>query len=309
MQSSSPVLRYNKVINIDVEIGLCTWNGENYIDELLTSLSNQTHEHIKVIILDNQSTDSTPKIIQSYANKDSRFIYIRDSIQRSLVDAQRYMVQNLLSGRYNMVVCDDDVYGATFIQRALEYLLDNPSLGLYYPCHKLISNNSAKIFTSTVPALYTSNRPSWVNALLFSWHRNCVPVFFGIYRRDCLLESIRYFTLLDNLGWNHDNVFLFDFLLNNKVQASLISSDFYYRIKDREQGDLARGYKTMDGLALLHQLRILGSFCNSCFSLMRRRDNPLLLFLMLLILISNSFKYLFLLPSKKTLRTFIMSAG
>lgn len=54
---------------MDVFILLCTYNGERFIEELLDSLLGQTYKNLKIIIRDDCSKDSTPRIIESYREK------------------------------------------------------------------------------------------------------------------------------------------------------------------------------------------------------------------------------------------------
>ncbi|MCQ2520825.1 MAG: glycosyltransferase [Lachnospiraceae bacterium] len=55
-----------------------TWNQAAYIEDTITSVLNQTHKDLELIIVDNLSTDGTKEIIERYAKKDSRIIYIRE---------------------------------------------------------------------------------------------------------------------------------------------------------------------------------------------------------------------------------------
>ena len=41
-------------------------NSERYISECLTSLINQSHYNLQIIVWDNQSSDNTSKIVKSF---------------------------------------------------------------------------------------------------------------------------------------------------------------------------------------------------------------------------------------------------
>ncbi len=53
-----------------ISIALCTYNGEKYIEEQLDSIINQTYTRIEVIVVDDNSTDSTFDIISTYSKRD-----------------------------------------------------------------------------------------------------------------------------------------------------------------------------------------------------------------------------------------------
>lgn len=63
-----------------ISVAMATYNGEKYLKEQLDSILNQsTSQPLELIICDDLSTDSTRKILQEYAEKDSRIrLYFND---------------------------------------------------------------------------------------------------------------------------------------------------------------------------------------------------------------------------------------
>ncbi len=51
---------------------MATYNGRKYVAEQVESILNQTYKDFRLIISDDNSTDSTLKILQKYESKDSR---------------------------------------------------------------------------------------------------------------------------------------------------------------------------------------------------------------------------------------------
>jgi len=51
---------------------LPTYNIEKYLHQCLDSVVNQTYPHLEIIIIDDNSADSTPEIIKEYAARDGR---------------------------------------------------------------------------------------------------------------------------------------------------------------------------------------------------------------------------------------------
>ncbi|WP_026662092.1 glycosyltransferase family 2 protein [Butyrivibrio proteoclasticus] len=58
----------NELISVVVPI----YNAENYIKRCVDSILAQTYENLEVILVDDGSTDSTPSILDEYADKDKR---------------------------------------------------------------------------------------------------------------------------------------------------------------------------------------------------------------------------------------------
>ena len=62
-----------------VDVLLATYNGEKYLKEQIDSILNQTYQNINLIISDDNSNDSTRKILEEYKKIDNRIkIYLQD---------------------------------------------------------------------------------------------------------------------------------------------------------------------------------------------------------------------------------------
>lgn len=65
-------MRNMELISIIVPI----YNVEQYLDDCLVSILNQTYKNLEIILIDDGSTDNSCKICDKYAEKDSRIIVI-----------------------------------------------------------------------------------------------------------------------------------------------------------------------------------------------------------------------------------------
>ena len=62
-----------------VDVLLATYNGEKYLKEQIDSILNQTYQNINLIISDDNSNDSTRKILEEYKKIDNRIkTYLQD---------------------------------------------------------------------------------------------------------------------------------------------------------------------------------------------------------------------------------------
>lgn len=65
-----------------ISVCICTYNGEQFLEEQLVSICTQTIIPDEIVVCDDHSTDSTPKIIHSYMNKYPQIewkIYINEN--------------------------------------------------------------------------------------------------------------------------------------------------------------------------------------------------------------------------------------
>lgn len=56
-----------------VSIIIPIFNSENFLDDCLKSISNQTFKDIEVICINDGSTDRSSEIVKKYSVLDSRF--------------------------------------------------------------------------------------------------------------------------------------------------------------------------------------------------------------------------------------------
>jgi glycosyltransferase involved in cell wall biosynthesis len=101
-----------------VSIVLPVWNGEKYLAGALDSVLGQTYRNFELIIVNDCSTDSSPRIAEDYARKDSRIRVLHNtknlklpaSLNRGFKEAR---------GRYLTWTSDDNLLHPTFLETLL----------------------------------------------------------------------------------------------------------------------------------------------------------------------------------------------
>lgn len=99
------------------------YNVENYIDECVNSLINQTYVDIEIILVDDGSTDNSGILCDNFAKIDSRIKSLHKS-NGGLSDARNYGI-NHSSGKYIMFVDSDDVVDKNIVYELHEHLKYN----------------------------------------------------------------------------------------------------------------------------------------------------------------------------------------
>lgn len=114
-----------------VSIGLPVHNGENYLDDAIRSLREQTFTDFELILSDNASTDGTEAICRRHVAEDPRIRYHR--FQRNMGAAHNFNhLLDLADGEYFKWAAHDDVCGPDFLAACLEVLEAEPDVVL---CH------------------------------------------------------------------------------------------------------------------------------------------------------------------------------
>jgi glycosyltransferase involved in cell wall biosynthesis len=141
-----------------VSVGLPVFNGADYLPEALDSLLAQTYTDFELIISDNASTDSTPKICQEYAAQDSRIHYQRNP--KNIGAMQNwYHSFRLSSGEYFVGAAHDDRYHPKFLSRSLAMFEEHPTAVVCYPKTKVIDEHGNFVHNFERAADTTSPQP------------------------------------------------------------------------------------------------------------------------------------------------------
>src|SRR3954447_25961516 len=90
-----------------ISVVVPVYNVEPYLEECLESLATQTVEDLEVLMVDDQSTDSSPEIAAGFAARDPRFKLIRRE-QNGGLSAARNTGMDAAAGEFLAFVDSDD---------------------------------------------------------------------------------------------------------------------------------------------------------------------------------------------------------
>jgi glycosyltransferase involved in cell wall biosynthesis len=108
-----------------VFVGMPVYNGDQFVEEAIECILNQTFKDFIIFISDNASTDQTENICRRYAAKDNRIVYFRHNRNVGPVRNFQY-VKNQNSGQYFMWAAADDRRSPEFLQSLVDVLDRNP---------------------------------------------------------------------------------------------------------------------------------------------------------------------------------------
>ena len=110
-------------LNISVLMGV--YNGDRFVKETVESILNQTFEDFEFIIVNDASSDNTPEILRSYANKDSRIIIIKNDCNLGLTKSLNKGLSKC-KGIYIARLDADDVAVKNRLQEQYSYMQNYP---------------------------------------------------------------------------------------------------------------------------------------------------------------------------------------
>lgn len=135
----------------DVIILLATYNGEEYLSELLQSLEVQSYKNWELLVSDDCSKDSTIKILETFKQKSSHKITIIKNIVPFGSAKKNFMnlLKNELCNNKYIMFCDqDDIWKRDKIEKTLELMNDGKIPTLIYS-DLLVVNNKLEIISNS----------------------------------------------------------------------------------------------------------------------------------------------------------------
>ncbi len=127
-----------------VSVVVPVYNGETYLRESLESILGQTYRNLEVLLMDDASTDGAPEILRSYAERDGRVRYERQSRNRGIFGNINDGIA-LARGDYVAIHHSDDVYDPAILDIEVAYLERRADVGAVF-CTDIFIDPSGREF-------------------------------------------------------------------------------------------------------------------------------------------------------------------
>jgi glycosyltransferase involved in cell wall biosynthesis len=115
-----------------VTVIIPNYNHARFLPERLDSVLSQTYQNLQVILMDDCSTDDSRRILDRYAQQDTRIQLVYNEQNSGSTFKQWNKGISLASGEYVWIAESDDVAELTFVERLVDCLVDHPDAGLAY---------------------------------------------------------------------------------------------------------------------------------------------------------------------------------
>lgn len=137
-----------------VSVLIPVYNGERYLAECLESVLAQDFADMEILIADDGSSDTSPKIIESFAARDQRIRWWKNP-QRVGLTANSNICLRAAAGEYVKYVHQDDkLLSVSSVRKQVKALDENPSAVLAGSQPHLTGAKSRPIILSTQSCLY-----------------------------------------------------------------------------------------------------------------------------------------------------------
>lgn len=102
-------------MNPKVSVVVTVYNGEDYLEECLDSIINQTLKEIEIICVDDGSRDNSLNILERYSEYDNRVIVLQQENQGA--GPARNFGMSIAKGEYIIFLDCDDVFELTMMEK------------------------------------------------------------------------------------------------------------------------------------------------------------------------------------------------
>ena len=114
-----------------VSVIVPAYNAESFVERTLDSILTQTYTNIEVLVVDDGSQDRTAEIVESFVEKDSRVILLKQ--ENSGVAAARNLAIRKSKGEYIAPIDADDIWYPQKLEKQVQCILEaDQSVGLVY---------------------------------------------------------------------------------------------------------------------------------------------------------------------------------
>lgn len=127
-----------------VSVVMPAYNAEKYIRQAVSSVLNQTHENLEMIVVDDCSTDHTYEILEDLASGDARIRLFRNE-HNSGVAKTRNKGFELCRGEYVALLDSDDLWRQDKIEKQLA-LARSGNADIVYCSYAMIDDTGAHSF-------------------------------------------------------------------------------------------------------------------------------------------------------------------
>lgn len=172
-----------------VSVIVPAYNYGKFLKQCIESVLAQTFQDFEVLVIDDMSTDDTPRIIQQF--KDPRVFYYRNEKHLGHVRTFNVGVQ-ISRGRYlNLLSADDYMLSQQNLELKVRVLEENPQVGIVFSSGIMVNEEGEVVARRCLHHLPLIKNRNVLNLMLKYNVVYLQPLFFPcseLIRRECFEE-------------------------------------------------------------------------------------------------------------------------
>ena len=202
------------------------YNVDSYLNKCVDSILNQTYDNLELFLVDDGSTDDSPKICDEYAKADERVHVIHK--ENGGQSSARNMALDKATGDYIAFVDADDWLDINMYKQLYECLINNDVDVSCCPCYKVIDG-----VTSCPDVINEGQIIIYDNTGDFFYH-----IFGGtpLLRPECWNKLYKR-EIIGNIRFKdrqiHQDVYFARMVFHNAKKVAYIDLPLYYYLESR----------------------------------------------------------------------------
>lgn len=203
------------ILNKKVSIIVPVYNVEEYLPDCLNSLINQTYSDLEIILINDGSKDDSLKILNSFAEKDSR-IKVFNNENHGVSYTRNFGIENS-TGDYIAFVDSDDIISEKYIEVLVDLLeKNNADMSVCsYTCFTkeqpiFLNSDNNKVFTKDLETAFYTVTIGGIAGKLYKKNiiaANELKVDESIFVCEDLLFNIQYVAFCKSLAFNSSKLY------------------------------------------------------------------------------------------------------
>ncbi|RSK40700.1 glycosyltransferase family 2 protein [Mangrovimonas spongiae] len=125
------------------------YNGEKYLEEAIDSVLHQTYTNFTLLVLNDNSTDSTPAILKKYQEQDHRVHVISKNENQGPANLRNEGIK-LAETEFIALLDADDIALPTRFEKQIDFLKSNPDVGVCGTWFTVFGDKKEKILKHAV---------------------------------------------------------------------------------------------------------------------------------------------------------------
>jgi len=228
-----------------ISIIVPVYKVEEYLDECVESIVNQTYKNLEIILVDDGSPDQCPEMCDSWAQKDSRIKVIHK--RNAGLSAARNSGIKVATGDYLSFVDSDDCVQNTMIEELLCSIVRSSKRIAYCAAYRDLN----------CPMQCSSERefdiPETVNALFY--HEISIAAWGKLYEK-ALFADIKF----PEGEVNEDVPIMLPLIVKAQGIVDIGQALYYYRPREA---------------SITHSYHLNGKYCEQVYNNLKRLQNQI----------------------------------
>lgn len=144
--------------NTLISVLIPSYNHENFVQDTIKSIINQTYKNIELIVVDDGSKDNTwAKIQEMESECKDRFVNVHIETKQNEGTCKTFnRLLNLSNGEYVYIIASDDLAKPEAIEKEFNFLNKNPNYALCVGNNEYINSEGKRIYQKQ-DLQYTTN--------------------------------------------------------------------------------------------------------------------------------------------------------